>query len=69
MKINLDENAVAYRYVARDFNGDIASEGVEIPVNIMRVHKNLTADFLEVELTPLYELPESLKDAKDFYAD
>lgn len=68
-KIELDENAVAYSYVAKTLDGDVASEGYALPVNIMRVHKNLTADFLEVEITPLYEMPEELKDSKDFYAE
>lgn len=68
--IELDEKAVAYSYVATSpFTGKVESEGVELPENIMRVHKSLTAEMLEVEITPLYELPEELKDAKDFYAE
>lgn len=69
-KIELDDKAVAYSYVATNpFTGNVASKGVELPVNIMRVHKSLTAEFLEVEITPLYELPDELKNAKDYYAE
>ena len=68
-KIELDDKAVAYAYVAKTLEGDVASEGYALPENIMRIHKNLTADFLEVEITPLYEMPEELKDSKDFYAE
>lgn len=68
--IQLDDKAVAYAYTAKNLaTGEVEAEGVELPINIMRVHKSLTAEFLEVELTPLYELPKELEGAKDYYAE
>lgn len=65
--MNLDENAVAYAYVGKTLDGAVAAEGYALPVNIMRIHKNLTADFLEVEITPLFEMPAQLEESEDFY--
>jgi hypothetical protein len=61
-KIELDEKAVAYEYVGKSIStGKVESEGIALAKDIMKLHRSLTAEFLEVELTPLYELPEGFE--------
>lgn len=61
-KIELDDKAVAYEYVGKNpTNGEVESRGFALAEDITRLHRSLTAEFLEVELTPLYEMPEALK--------
>ena len=56
-----DTKAVAYHYVAKSLDGETQGEGDVLAENLDATTQNLEAEFLQVEVTPLDTVPDSLK--------
>jgi hypothetical protein len=58
----LKDGAVAYKYEARvPGQTEVSVSGFALPGDIIAIADNLTQEFYEIEVEPLDEVPEDLK--------
>ena len=58
----LKDDAVAYKYTARIVGQtEVSTQGFALPEDIIDIADSLTQEFYEVQVEPLDEMPEDLK--------
>lgn len=59
--MQLDDNAAAYHFIAKSLDGKTQAEGDALPADITHIYRTLSDESLQVEVTALTELPDTLK--------
>jgi hypothetical protein len=58
----LKDGAVAYKYTAKlAGQTEVSAQGFALPEDIVDIADSLTQEFFEIEVEPLDEMPEELK--------